>query len=128
VRLNRRRENTTRGSFRWLALILLLVCAALANAQSHPAFFAGETATGGGWYYLQFPDLNVFGYYNYSTFSSCSTTCFWMNHSTLGWLYYEDAGDSAHGAPTCMTTSAGIGGTRVRLPSHICMTRPSMPG
>jgi len=31
----------------------------------HPAFFNGETALGGGWYYLQFANGTPFGYYSY---------------------------------------------------------------
>ncbi len=36
--------------------------------SNHPAFFNGENSLGGGVYYLQFPDGNVFGYYNYQGF------------------------------------------------------------
>jgi uncharacterized repeat protein (TIGR02543 family) len=35
----------------------------------HPAFFSGEVSLGGGVYYLQFPDNNLFGYYNYASSS-----------------------------------------------------------
>ena len=33
------------------------------------AFFDGEAAAGNGVYYLQFPDGNLFGYYNFPTIS-----------------------------------------------------------
>ena len=36
-----------------------------ATVGTHPAFFNGETALGGGWYYLQFANGTPFGYYNY---------------------------------------------------------------
>jgi hypothetical protein len=35
------------------------------TSPTHPAFFAREVPLGSGVYYLQFPDTNVFGYYNY---------------------------------------------------------------
>jgi uncharacterized repeat protein (TIGR01451 family) len=34
-------------------------------ASGHPAFFSGEVSLSSGVYYLQFPDNNLFGYYNY---------------------------------------------------------------
>lgn len=34
-------------------------------ASGHPAFFSGEVSLGSGVYYLQFPDNDLFGYYNY---------------------------------------------------------------
>jgi uncharacterized repeat protein (TIGR01451 family) len=34
-------------------------------AGGHPDFFSGEASLGSGVYYLQFPDNNLFGYYNY---------------------------------------------------------------
>ena len=35
------------------------------TTSSHPAFFMDEISLGSGWYYLQFPDGQLFGYYNY---------------------------------------------------------------
>lgn len=35
------------------------------GGSSQPAFFAGEASLGSGVYYLQFPDGNLFGYYNF---------------------------------------------------------------
>ena len=35
------------------------------SASGHPAFFSGEAALANGVYYLQFPNNNLFGYYNY---------------------------------------------------------------
>ena len=35
------------------------------SGSGHPAFFSGEDSLGSGVYYLQFPDGNPFGYYNY---------------------------------------------------------------
>jgi hypothetical protein len=57
----------------------------------HPAFFSGETAVGGGVYYLAFPNSNVFGYYSYDSGGN------YIYHYDLGWEYYEDANDSNHG-------------------------------
>ena len=39
------------------------------GGSGHPAFFSGEASLGGGVYYLQFPDSNLFGYYNYPSSS-----------------------------------------------------------
>src|SRR5205823_8440866 len=36
-----------------------------ATVDTHPAFFNGETALGGGFYYLQFANGTPFGYYSY---------------------------------------------------------------
>ncbi len=41
------------------------VTASFSGGSGHPAFFAGEDSLGAGVYYLQFPDNNLFGYYNY---------------------------------------------------------------
>ena len=35
------------------------------GASAHTAFFTGEDSLGSGVYYLQFPDSNPFGYYNF---------------------------------------------------------------
>jgi subtilase family serine protease len=37
--------------------------------SANPAFFNGEDSLGSGVYYLQFPDNNLFGYYNYPSSS-----------------------------------------------------------
>jgi hypothetical protein len=57
----------------------------------HPAFFSGETAVGGGVYYLAFANSNVFGYYSYDSGGN------YIYHYDLGWEYYQDANDSNHG-------------------------------
>jgi hypothetical protein len=57
----------------------------------HPAFFSGESAVGGGVYYLAFSNGNVFGYYSYASNGN------YVYHYDLGWEYYEDANDSSHG-------------------------------
>jgi hypothetical protein len=61
--------NSTAGSYSVTATSpgLPTVNFALSNtsAASHPAFFSGEVSLGSGVYYLQFPDTNLFGYYNY---------------------------------------------------------------
>jgi hypothetical protein len=36
-----------------------------ANNAGHPTFFSGEISLGNGVYYLNFPDNDLFGYYNY---------------------------------------------------------------
>jgi YD repeat-containing protein len=38
-------------------------------STGHPSFFNGEVSISGGVYYLQFPDGNLFGYYNYPSSS-----------------------------------------------------------
>ena len=63
-----------------------------ATATSHPAFFNGEAALPGGvFYYLVFPDGNLFGYYTYTFFP-------FLYHNDLGFEYFVDAGGPAHGA------------------------------
>jgi hypothetical protein len=57
----------------------------------HPAFFTGETALGGGWYYLQFANGTPFGYYNYLTDQN------FIYHIDLGFEYLFDANDANHG-------------------------------
>ncbi len=60
-----------------------------AGTQTHPAFFNGEDALSGGVYYLQFPDGNVFGYYNYQGFPP-----FFYSYS-LGFEAFIDGGNGA---------------------------------
>jgi hypothetical protein len=53
-----------------------------------PAFFTGETSLGSGVYYLQFPDGNAFGYYNFPSFP-------FLYHYELGFEYFFDGGNGA---------------------------------
>jgi Fibronectin type III domain len=57
----------------------------------HPAFFSGETALGGGWYYLQFPNSTPFGYYTYLTDPH------FIYHLDLGFEYLIDANNANRG-------------------------------
>ena len=57
----------------------------------HPPFFTGETALGGGWYYLQFPNGTPFGYYSYLADPN------FIYHVDLGFEYLFDANDANHG-------------------------------
>jgi hypothetical protein len=57
----------------------------------HPAFFSGETAAGGGVYYLAFSNGNPFGYYSYDSGGN------YIYHSDAGWEYYVDASDANNG-------------------------------
>jgi len=61
-----------------------------ATVVAHPSFFAGETALGGGWYYLQFPNSTPFGYYSYLTDPN------YIYHLDLGFEYLFDANDVNH--------------------------------
>ena len=55
-----------------------------------PAFFTGETPVGGGLYYLQFPDTNLFGYYGYLSSSI-------LYHADLGYEgFISSAGSSIY--------------------------------
>ncbi|HYA36629.1 MAG TPA: hypothetical protein VEF03_13475, partial [Candidatus Binataceae bacterium] len=63
----------------------------LPSQPSHPAFFTGEASLGGGWYYLAFSDGALFGYYTYNWFP-------WLYHQDMGFEYFADAQNSAHGA------------------------------
>jgi len=56
-----------------------------------PAFFTGETALGGGWYYLQFPNGTPFGYYSYLPDQH------FIYHIDLGFEYLFDANDANNG-------------------------------
>jgi uncharacterized repeat protein (TIGR01451 family) len=57
----------------------------------HPPFFSGEVSLGSGVYYLQFPNSNIFGYYNYQYFPV-------FYHYDLGFEYFLDAKDGKSGA------------------------------
>jgi len=59
--------------------------------NAHPAFFTGEASVGSDLYYLKFPDGTVFGYYSYQDFP-------WLYHFGLGFEYFIDANNAAHGA------------------------------
>ncbi|MGO9605638.1 MAG: alpha-L-arabinofuranosidase [Candidatus Binataceae bacterium] len=63
----------------------------LAFSNTRPAFFSGEVSVGGDLYYLKFPDGTVFGYYSYQDFP-------WLYHFGLGFEYFIDANNAAHGA------------------------------
>jgi hypothetical protein len=56
----------------------------------HPAFFNGETALDGGWYYLQFANGTPFGYYSYLPDQN------FIYHLDLGYEYLFDANDANH--------------------------------
>jgi Trypsin-like peptidase domain len=57
----------------------------------HPPFFNGETALGGGFYYLQFANGTPFGYYSYLFDQN------FIYHIDLGFEYLLDANDANHG-------------------------------
>ncbi len=61
------------------------------SATAHPAFFTGEVSVGSGVYYLQLPNGNLFGYYNYQYFPV-------LYHYDLGFEYFLDANDGKSGA------------------------------
>jgi len=58
---------------------------------THPAFFNGETALGGGFYYLQFANGTPFGYYSYLPDQN------FIYHIDLGFEYLFDANDANNG-------------------------------
>ena len=58
---------------------------------THPAFFNGETALGGGFYYLQFANGTPFGYYSYLPDQH------FIYHIDLGFEYLFDANDGHSG-------------------------------
>jgi hypothetical protein len=67
--------------------------ASFSAATQHPAFFAGEDLLSGNVYYLQFPDSNLFGYYEY--LSSSILYHFDMGYEALvsspgGAIYFYD--------------------------------------
>ena len=59
--------------------------------STHPVFFNGETALGGGWYNLQFANGTPFGYYSYLSDQN------FIYHIDLGFEYLIDANDANHG-------------------------------
>jgi probable HAF family extracellular repeat protein len=67
------------------------VDAFLAKPAPHPAFFNGETALGGGWYYLQFANGTPFGYYSYLADQH------YVYHIDMGYEYWFDANDGQGG-------------------------------
>ena len=104
-----------------------------AAATQHPAFFSGEVDLSAGVYYLQFPNGNLFGYYNYSAFP-------YLYHYDLGFEYFLDANDSSHGIIFTEASPAAIGSTPVppihfrtcttslSNQSSIIFPTPRMPG
>jgi hypothetical protein len=69
--------------------------ASFSAAGQHPAFFAGENLLSGIVYYLQFPDSNLFGYYEY--LSSSILYHFDMGYEAFisapgGSIYFYDFG------------------------------------
>jgi hypothetical protein len=61
-----------------------------ASQSKHAAFFAGEAALSGGYFYLALPNGSPFGYYTYLP------TPNYIYHSDMGYEYVVDAND-AHG-------------------------------
>lgn len=59
--------------------------------SGHPSFFNGEVYLGSGVYYLQFPNSNIFGYYNYQYFPI-------LYHYDMGFESFVDANDGQGGA------------------------------
>jgi hypothetical protein len=64
---------------------------AVGLAAGHPPFFTGEVFVGNGAYYLQFPNGNLFGYYNYQDFPV-------LFHYDLGLESFLEANDGKGGA------------------------------
>jgi hypothetical protein len=60
----------------------------LAIVTAPAVFFDGEVSLGSGVYYLQFPDGNVFGYYNLTSFPI-------LYHYDLGFEAFVDGGNGA---------------------------------
>ena len=61
----------------------------VAPAASAPAaFFTGEDSLGSGVYYLQFPNGNLFGYYNFTNFPI-------FYHYDMGFEAFIDGGNGA---------------------------------
>jgi uncharacterized repeat protein (TIGR01451 family) len=56
--------------------------------SSHPSFFAGEASLGGDVYDLQFPNGNLFGYYNFPAFPI-------LYHYDMGFEAFTDGGNGA---------------------------------
>jgi len=61
------------------------------GTPTHPPFFNGETALGGGWYYLQFSNGTPFGYYSYLGDPR------FIYHFDMGYEYWFDANDGHSG-------------------------------
>jgi hypothetical protein len=58
---------------------------------AYASFFTGEDSLGSGVYYLQFPDANLFGYYNVQTYPI-------LYHYDLGFESFVDPNDGHGGA------------------------------
>jgi hypothetical protein len=63
----------------------------LMDIAEPPVFFTGAYSLSGGVYYLQFPNGNLFGYYNYQFFPI-------LFHYDLGFEFLSDANDGKSGA------------------------------
>ncbi len=63
----------------------------LLEVAEPPEFFVGEVSLGGGVYYLQFPNGDLFGYYNFPSFPI-------LYHYDLGFEAFVDALDGNAGA------------------------------
>ncbi len=61
------------------------------TVSSHPSFFAGQESFGNGFYYLQFPNGNFFGYYGFLDDPN------YLYHTDLGYEYVFDAADGKNG-------------------------------
>ena len=61
------------------------------TVSSHPSFFAGQESFGNGFYYLQFPIGNYFGYYGFLDDPN------YLYHADLGYEYVFDAADGKNG-------------------------------
>jgi YD repeat-containing protein len=56
--------------------------------SAYPVFFNGQASVGNGVYYLQFPDSNLFGYYNLTNFPI-------LYHYDMGFEAFIDGGNGA---------------------------------
>ncbi len=84
----------------------------------HPAFFAGEVNLGGGVYYLQFQNANLFGYYNYQFFPVLLS----LRSRPESFV---DAGDGMGPEPTCTTSPVRTGSTQTPAQFPNLMTWPA---
>ena len=71
--------------------LLNLASQKLLEIAEPPAFFNGEISLGSGVYYLQFPNGNLFGYYNFPGFPI-------LYHYDMGFESFIDAMDGNAGA------------------------------
>ena len=86
------------------------------NAPSaHPSFFNGEASLGGGVYYLQLPNGNVFGYYNYENYPPV------IYSYSLG---FEGVVDSGNGQNYFFDFTSGHWWYPARVCTRTCTTLP----